>query len=152
MHCWSRSPTCRLIDTQNFPLGEAEVQVEWPGASAEDVENQVTRIIEDAIREDMTDIEFVRATSRQGQAYINIKFKDDSNYPVLFDDVRARIQRQNRLPTVNGDPIVPTVSEGRDRHWLPVVVVSLIDGDHGPTSDNRARAPWPTTFAHDSRS
>ena len=77
--------------------------------SAEDVENQVTRI-EDAIREDMTDIELFCIAP--GPSARNIKFKDDSNYPVLFDDVRARIQSaQNRLPTVNGDPIVPTVSE-----------------------------------------
>lgn len=125
----------------NFPLGEAEIQVEWPGASAEDVENQVTRIIENAIREDMSDIEFVRSTSRQGQAYINVKFIDDSDYPTLFDDLRARVMAsQNRLPSVNGDPIVPSVTEVETDTWLPVVIVSLIDAEGGPVVDNRARS------------
>jgi multidrug efflux pump subunit AcrB len=113
----------------NFSFGEVSITVAWPGASAADVERLVAKEIEDAIR-GMDDLEYVRSTSQQGQAEINIKFDDDTDYEELYQELRLRVlSRQNRLPVANGEPLTPVFAEVETDQWLPVLQVNLTSAD-----------------------
>jgi len=124
-------PTIPIDRFPNFSFGEATVTVSYPGASAEDIERLVTRPLEDAVR-GMDDLEFVRASSIRGQAELQIKFLDDTDYSKLYQELRLRIlAAQNRLPSVNGKPLSPIFAEVETDQWLPVIQVGLL-GDGSP--------------------
>lgn len=113
----------------NFSFGEVTITVPYPGASAGDVERLVTKRLEDAIR-GMDDLEFVKSTSIQGQAEIQVKFDDDTDYAALYDELRLRVlTAQNQLPAVNGEPLAPRFEEVETNQWLPVLQVDLFAAD-----------------------
>ena len=113
----------------NFSFGEVTITVPYPGASAADVERLVTKRIEDAIR-GMDDLEFVKSTSIQGRAEIQVKFDDDTDYQNLYEELRLRVlTAQNQLPTVNGEPLAPRFEEVETNQWLPVLQVDLFAAD-----------------------
>ncbi|MDA3961483.1 MAG: efflux RND transporter permease subunit, partial [Planctomycetota bacterium] len=109
----------------NFAFGEAQIITNWPGAPAEDVERLVTERIEDSLR-GMKHIDFISSRSMAGLSEIQVKFEDDTDYDALYDDMRMRIlSAQNRLPTVNGEALSPTMDKIQTDSWLPVVQVAL---------------------------
>lgn len=109
----------------NFAFGEAQVTTVYPGARAGDVERDVTRPLEDAIR-GMEQVEWVSSVSVYGQSEILVKFLDDHDYEALYDEFRFRILgAQNQLPTVDGDPLQPQFQEIDTDSWLPVLQVNL---------------------------
>lgn len=113
----------------NFSFGEVTITVPYPGASAADVERLVTKRIEDAIR-GMEDIEFVKSTSIQGQAEVQVKFDDDTDYKNLYEELRLRVlTAQNLLPAVNGESLAPRFEEVETNQWLPVLQVDLFAAD-----------------------
>jgi multidrug efflux pump subunit AcrB len=113
----------------NFSFGEQTITVQWPGASAADVERLVAKEIEDAIR-GMDDLEFVKSTAIAGQAEIQVKFLDDTDYAALYDELRLRVlSAQNRLPVANGEPLAPIFAKVETDQWLPVIQVNLTSAD-----------------------
>ena len=113
----------------NFSFGEQTITVQWPGASAADVERLVVKELEDAIR-GMDDLEFVKSTAIAGQAEIQVKFDDDTDYAALYDELRLRVlSAQNRLPVANGEPLAPIFAKVETDQWLPVIQVNLTSAD-----------------------
>src|SRR5215467_6164704 len=55
----------------DIPVRAAVALASWPGASAEDVEERVTRLVEETVAEN-TSIEKLESTSRAGGAVITI--------------------------------------------------------------------------------
>lgn len=110
----------------NISFAQGQVTTPYPGAKASDVEREVTRPIEDAIR-GMEEVEFVSSVSVHGQSEILVKFIDDRDYDALYDELRFRVlSAQNQLPVVNGDPLQPRFEEIDTDAWLPVVQVNLL--------------------------
>ena len=69
----------------------------------------------------------VRASSRDGQSELHIKFRDGLDHERAFDDLRIRIQQaQARLPVADGKPLQSHVSKMETDIWLPVVMVHLV--------------------------
>jgi HAE1 family hydrophobic/amphiphilic exporter-1 len=61
------------------------VQVAYPGASAQTVEEQVTRPVEDAISS-LGDIKTLSSTSRTGLATITVEFREGVDVDVAASD------------------------------------------------------------------
>ena len=122
----------------NIEFGEVRMGVNYPGASSEEVEQLVTREIEESLR-GMQDIEFIRATSIAGTSTITVKFVDDTDYASLYEELRLRVLGvQSRMPVVNGKPLAPTFDVVNVDEWLPVMQVNLITGDPERPLDTRA--------------
>jgi len=122
----------------NIQFGEVVINTAYPGASAEDVEKLVTQEIEDSLR-GMADVDYVRSTSRGGLSIVKVKLVDDTDYDTLIREVKVRVASvQNRLPTLDGKILAPTVTEIDVDEWLPVIQVNLIGADPAHPLDIRA--------------
>ena len=82
-----------------IPFRFAFVTTIYPGASAERMENLVTRKIEEAVKE-APEVEFVNSLSRRNASGIVIKLKDDyKDLRPIWDRLRRKIERVgNDLP------------------------------------------------------
>ncbi|MES1159009.1 MAG: efflux RND transporter permease subunit [Terricaulis silvestris] len=82
------------------------VSVSYPGASAQVVETQITRLIEDQLS-GIDGIDDINSTSRDGRASINIEFKLSRDLEAATNDVRNAVSRaRNQLPVDVDDPII----------------------------------------------
>ncbi|MES9896605.1 MAG: efflux RND transporter permease subunit [Candidatus Thiodiazotropha endolucinida] len=116
----------------NFGFGEVIISTVYPGASSVEVESLVTRKIEDAL-EKVDDVEWISSTSFNGRSNIRLKFVDDSDYDVLYNEVRFEVLNiVSELPQ-GVDP--PSLLNAKVQDWLPVITINLV-GDHS----NRALA------------
>ncbi len=111
--------------TENMPLvdiGKVFVQTVYYGASAEDVEQLVTREIEDAL-ESMENVEYVQSSSYRNFSTVQVKFVDDSDYQKLYDELRFRVLNiKDKLPQGADEPTFYWIDTNV---WIPVVVVYL---------------------------
>ena len=71
------------------------VNASYPGASAQVVENQITRIIEDQLS-GIDGIDIINATSRDGRSSINIEFTLDRDLEDATNDVRNAVEPRAR--------------------------------------------------------
>jgi multidrug efflux pump subunit AcrB len=86
----------RELDPQvKFP--GLEINVTWPGASPQEVEDQIVSRIEESVR-DMDAIEWVRSTSGEGFASINILAEEQVDFAQFMNDVKVRMDAITSLP------------------------------------------------------
>nr|WP_207168559.1 efflux RND transporter permease subunit [Thiocystis violacea] len=115
-----------LIPVERYPeinFGKVEITTIFPGASPRDVEALVTREIEDAL-DGLENVEFIRSTSLRERSSMTVKFRDDSDYEALYDELRFRVLSVlGRLPEGIDPPRFDLI---RTSFWLPVVAVNLI--------------------------
>lgn len=102
------SKMSRLEDPE-FTIKEALVITPYPGASPQEVEEEVTDLIETAIQE-MGQLEQVRSESTRGLSTITVEIKDkyDKNtLPQVWDELRRKVSDVARdLPPGSGSSIV----------------------------------------------
>lgn len=103
-----------LIAFARLPLREmpdvdrpvVSVNASYPGASAQVVENQITRIIEDQLS-GIDGIDTINATSRDGRSSINIEFTLDRDLEDATNDVRNAVSRaRGQLPADIDEPTI----------------------------------------------
>lgn len=103
-----------LIALTSLPLRElpdvdrpiVSVNATYPGASAEVVENQVTRIIEDQLS-GIDGIDVIHSNSRDGRSSINIEFSLDRDLEDATNDVRNAVSRaRGQLPPDLDEPVI----------------------------------------------
>jgi multidrug efflux pump subunit AcrB len=111
--------------TENLPLvdiGKVFIHTVYYGATAEDVEQLVTREIEEAL-EDMEEVEYVQSNSYRNFSSVQVKFIDDSNYRDLYDELRFRVLNiKDELPAGTDDPTFIYIDTNI---WMPVLIVHL---------------------------
>jgi HAE1 family hydrophobic/amphiphilic exporter-1 len=111
---------------ENLPpvaIGKVFITTVHYGASAEDVEQLVTREIEDAI-DGLEHVEYVQSTSMRNVSSILVKFIDDTDYRHLYDELRLRVlNMRNELPAEVDDPIFTYLDS---QEWKPVIVANLV--------------------------
>ncbi len=111
--------------TENMPVvefGRVLIQTVYYGASADDVEQLVTRKIEDAI-ENMESIEYVQSHSYRNVSVIGVKFIDDSDYQYLYDELRFHVLNiKDELPDGVEDPIFKKMDTSS---VMPVIIANL---------------------------
>ncbi|HRP09748.1 MAG TPA: efflux RND transporter permease subunit [Terricaulis sp.] len=103
-----------LIAFMSLPLRElpnvdrptVSISASYPGASAEVVESQVTRIVEDQLS-GIDGIDVIRSTSRDGRSSINIEFTLDRDLEDATNDVRNAVSRASgQLPVDMDEPVI----------------------------------------------
>jgi HAE1 family hydrophobic/amphiphilic exporter-1 len=116
-----------------------QVRVGLPGASAEEIESQITEPIETAVNS-ISGIDELRTNSNQGNSNVNIIFDLEKDIDVAIQDVRDKI-----APLVNRfgrDASVPVVQK-QDPDAAPILTIAVY-GDRDPKElselvDNRIK-------------
>ncbi len=98
------------LEDPAFTVKLAKVITYYPGASAQQVQDEVTYHVEDAIQL-MEQVKWIkRSISRPGMSDITIEFKDRyraDDFPNIYDELRRKIaDMQHRLPPGAQAPIV----------------------------------------------
>lgn len=114
--------TSPLENMPKVDMGRVFIRTVWFGASADDIEQLVTREIEDAL-DGLDSVEFVQSKSFRNYSSVEVKFLDDTDYRFLYDELRFRVLNiKDELPEGADDPSFLYVDT---YEWLPVVVVNL---------------------------
>ncbi|HZW11575.1 MAG TPA: efflux RND transporter permease subunit [Noviherbaspirillum sp.] len=95
------------------------VQTNYPGASAEIVESQVTKPMEDSIA-GIDGIDVLTSISRAEQSQITVRFRLDKDPDSGANDVRDRVSRvRARLPQTIDEPVIAKVeADANPIIWL----------------------------------
>jgi multidrug efflux pump subunit AcrB len=106
---WAFDEIGKLEDPA-FTIKLAKIITLYPGATADQVQNEVTYHIEDAIQR-MEQVKNLKMTiSRPGMSDILIEFKDKyraKDFPDIYDELRRKIaDMQSKLPPGAGDPMI----------------------------------------------
>lgn len=114
--------------TENMPLvdmGRVFIYTVHFGATADDVEQLVTRKIEESL-ESMEDVEYIQSDSYRNFSSVSVKFIDDSDYKDLYDELRFRVLNiKDELPRGADEPTFLWIDTNI---WLPVVIAH-VSGD-----------------------
>lgn len=86
--------------TPEIKLKSATVTTIYPGASSDEVERLVTAPIEDAIEEDVSDIDIMLSTSAVGRSVVMLQFEDipERDFDKQMQKLRAAVARVSDLP------------------------------------------------------
>lgn len=88
-----------------FDISIVTVQVIWPGASAEDIENSITNPLEREFR-NLDSLKRINSTSRNSSAMIYVRFNAGTNMNRALEEVRDRVSLVRNLPTDAEKPII----------------------------------------------
>ena len=98
----------RLEDPE-FTIKEAVVMTLYPGASAAEVEEEVTNVLEKAIQQ-LGQLDWIESRSSRGLSNIKVRIKDKydkSTLPQVWDELRRKVNdAQRNLPPGAGPSIV----------------------------------------------
>jgi multidrug efflux pump subunit AcrB len=112
-----RSMPTQLDPPSSYPLVLVEIQ--WPGASAEDMESLVTTPIEQALRA-MNDLRELRSRTEQGTMIVQAEFHFDADMTLALDQVKQRVSNVRNLPSGIEPPVV-----GRFVRMEPVTILQV---------------------------
>jgi len=114
------------ISVDRYPeinFGKVIIYTFYPGASPQDVESLVTIKIEEAL-EGLEQVELIRSSSVRERSAILVKFRDDTDYAALYDELRFRVLGMlGELPRGVDPPQFDLIDTST---WLPVVAVNLV--------------------------
>ena len=102
------------------------VETSYPGASAEIIESQVTRVLEDSLA-GIEGIDFTTSISRAEQSQISITFNLDREPSSAAADVRDRVSRvRGRLPDEVEEPVIQKVEADAQ----PILYLAFSSSSH----------------------
>jgi multidrug efflux pump subunit AcrB len=108
MGVYSFNNLSRLEDPE-FTIKEALIYTPYPGASAAEVEEEVTNVIEEALQE-LGQLDYVESRSARGLSIIKAFIKKNytkNDLPQVWDELRRKVNdRQSQLPPGAGPSIV----------------------------------------------
>ncbi|MEE2980414.1 MAG: efflux RND transporter permease subunit, partial [Pseudomonadota bacterium] len=99
------------LNTQFFPnfgIDVISVTIEWPGASAEDVDANVTQAIEPEVRF-LDSVKQVRSSSLEGRASLFVEFEPGSDMQVALSDVEIAVGQITTLPEDSERPVIKRI-------------------------------------------
>lgn len=111
-----------IMDKEFFPPGKGNsvrIEAVWPGASPEDMENQVTVRLEEAIS-GLDGVDWIRSRSSEGFAWINISADTGADLDALTAEVKSRVDAVSGLPS-NLEP--PRVLRVLNRQFSIILAV-----------------------------
>ncbi|MCL5050233.1 MAG: efflux RND transporter permease subunit [Firmicutes bacterium] len=110
------------IRKQMFPTVELNmitIQVPFPGAAPQEVEQGVIIRIEDAL-DNTQGIKNIRSTAREGLASISIEIENDYTVQEVMDEVRMRVDSITSFPAQIEPPNVYRTRQQRQVIWLSI--------------------------------
>ncbi|UCD35841.1 MAG: efflux RND transporter permease subunit, partial [Nitrospiraceae bacterium] len=97
------------LEDPEFTIKEAVVVTPYPGASAAEVEEEVTNVVEKAVQQ-LGQLHRIESRSSRGLSYINVTIEDqfDKNtLPQVWDELRRKVNdAQGQLPPGAGPSMV----------------------------------------------
>jgi len=96
------------LQRETFPSAEwtgVSVSIGWPGASPQEVEEQLILRVEESIS-DLEGIEELTATAVEGRGWVNIEAERSVDMTAFVDEVKLRVDSINNLPRESFRPIV----------------------------------------------
>ena len=97
------------LEDPEIPVKAAVIITQYPGASAEEVDSEVTDVLEKAIQR-LENIDFIESRSIPGMSEITVNIKSgvkSKDLPQLWDHLRRKIHDvKGSLPANAGDPII----------------------------------------------
>ncbi|MCB1735196.1 MAG: efflux RND transporter permease subunit [Gammaproteobacteria bacterium] len=106
---WGYQSIGKLEDPA-FTIKTAKVITQYPGASAKDVQDEVTYHIEDALQRMEQVKHITMAISRPGVSDITVDFKDHyrgADFPIIYDELRRKIADvEAKLPPGARKPVI----------------------------------------------
>ncbi len=102
-----------------------QVQVGYPGASAEVIETRITQVLEAELA-GIEGVKNIRSTSRDGQSSLTIEFYLDRNLDEAANDVRDRVSRVSRRLPDDADQV--SVQKA-DADTQPIMWLTLASTD-----------------------
>ncbi len=105
----------------NIDVPVVTVDTNYPGASAEIMESQITKPLEDSLS-GIEGIDFIRSISRSERSQITVEFKLDRDPDAAASDVRDRVGRvRGVLPEEIDEPIVAKVeADAQPIMWIAI--------------------------------
>ena len=125
-----------LISYDRLPVREypnidepvVTVETKYPGASAEIIETQVTKVLEDSLA-GIEGIEVMSSLSRSESSQITIRFKVTRDADASANDVRDRVSRvRGRLPDDVEEPVIAKVEADAQ----PIIYMAFSSDRHDP--------------------
>ncbi len=113
------------------------VTTTYPGASAEVIESQITKVLEDSLA-GIEGVELMTSTSRAERSQIDVRFRITRDPDSAAADVRDKVARvRARLPDEAGEPVIAKV----EADAFPVIWMAVTQGGRTPVevSDYLAR-------------
>lgn len=98
------------LEDPNFTLKEAKIITQYPGATAQQTQDEVTYHIEEAIQR-LPQLKRIKMSiSRPGYSDIQVEFKDTyttADFPDIYDELRRKIaDMKHKLPPGAGEPTI----------------------------------------------
>jgi multidrug efflux pump subunit AcrB len=103
----------------DFAAQELQIQVIYPGASAEDVEEAICQRLEDAI-DGINDVEEMRCVAREGIATAVVEMIEGGDLPRFMDDVKTEVEAIDNFPEQIEIPIIKEL--GRTANVVAVAI------------------------------
>ncbi len=108
------------------------VSVRYAGASAEVIESQIAKVLEDSIA-GIDAVDVITSISRAEQAQITVKFRLEKDADAAAAEVRDRTSRvRNRLPLAIEEPVIAKV----EADAFPVIWLAFSSDTHTPLQIN----------------
>jgi multidrug efflux pump len=108
------------------------VSVKYAGASAEVIESQVTKVLEDSIA-GIDAVDVITSISRAEQAQISVRFRLEKDADAAAAEVRDRTSRvRNRLPQAIDEPVIAKV----EADAFPVIFLAFTSETSTPLQIN----------------
>lgn len=108
------------------------VSVRYPGASAEVIESQVSKPLEDSIA-GIDAVDVITSISRAEQSQISVRFRLEKDADAAAAEVRDRTARvRNRLPQAIDEPVIAKV----EADAFPVIWLAFTSDTHSPLQIN----------------
>ena len=104
------------------------VDTTYKGASAEIIESQITKPLEDSLA-GIEGVDVLSSISRQENSQITVRFKLERNPDAAASDVRDRVSRvRNRLPRDIDEPVIAKVEADAN----PIIWIAFSSDAHSP--------------------
>ncbi|HSV83528.1 MAG TPA: efflux RND transporter permease subunit [Ramlibacter sp.] len=108
------------------------VSTRYPGASAEVIESQVTKPLEDSIA-GIDAVDVITSISRAEQSQISVRFRLEKDADAAAAEVRDRTSRvRNRLPQAIDEPVIAKV----EADAFPVMTIAFTSETRAPLQIN----------------
>ena len=94
----------------DFELEMISILVEWPGASPQDVEENIIEAIESEVRF-LDDVDRVQSNAFEGRAEITVTYVENARMSKALTDVQSAVTRVTTFPTNIESPVITQVNQ-----------------------------------------